>query len=156
MRKHLIIGLTALLGLFAIAAASRADVYIHVPFVTVRVGDGVYVRPPLVGPIIVGQPPIEGSQALPPPRVIGEVPPTPAVVRVPTLDQFAASFKPAPGKYEVTVVHPVTGDPVKFAFTLPEGNLKAVHVRPREIDFEYARTEISIRFIRNGSVRVTE
>jgi hypothetical protein len=156
MRKHLFIALTALAVSLGIATASRADVFIHVPFVTVNVGDrGVFVKPPLVGPIIVGQP-IEVQPVLPAPRIIGETPPTPTVVRVPTLDQFAASFKPAPGRYEATVIHPVTGDPVKFSFTLPEGNLKAVHVRPREIDFEYARTEVSIRFIRNGSVRVTE
>jgi len=157
MRKHLIVGLTALMGLLGLAPASRADVYIHVPFVTVRVGDRpgmVYVKPPVIGPIIVGQP----VDVLPPPRpAVIEVPgPQPAVVRVPTMDEFAASFKPAPGKYEVMIVHPLSGEPVKVAFTLPEGTPKRVTVRLREIDFEYARSEVSIRFIRNGMVRVTE
>jgi len=155
MRKHLILGLIAFASLFAMATASRADVFIRVPFVRIHVGDRpgpVIVNPPLIPPIVIDQSP----DVLPAPRVIVEGQPTPAVVRVPTLDQFAATFKPAPGKYEVMIIHPVTGDPVKVAFTLPEGNLKAVHVRPREIDFEFARSEVSIRFIRTGAVRVTE
>ncbi len=170
MRKHLIFGLAAMTALVG-STAARADVFIRVPFVTVRVGNPgpVVVNPPVTGPIVVGQPPVTGPiivgqpidvppVVLQPPRVIVNEAPPQAVVatRAPTLDEFAKSFKPQPGKYEVVIQHPVTCEPVKVCFTLPEGCPRKVHVYPREIDFDYGRTDVSIRFIRDGRVRVTE
>jgi hypothetical protein len=169
MRKHLIFTLAAFTGLFGFGAPARADVLIRVPFVTVHVGSpgtGVIVNPPLTGPIIVNPPaappfvigqPIDVPPVGSAPRVIVQEPPPRVVVqRAPTLDEFARSFQPAPGKYEVVIQHPVTCEPVKVCFTLPEGCPKKVHVRPREIDFDYGKTDVSIRFIRDGRVRVTE
>ena len=159
MRKHLVFGLAALTALIG-STAARADVFIRVPFVTVRVGNPgpVIVNPPVTGPIVIGQPIDVPPVVVQPPRIIVNEAPPPVVVatRAPTLDEFAKTFKPQPGKYEVVIQHPVTCDPVKVCFTLPEGCPKKVHVRPREIDFDYGRTDVSIRFIRNGSVRVTE
>ena len=159
MHKHLILNLAALATLLAVTAASRADVNIRVPFVRVHVGPGaVVVSPPVVGPIVVERP-------APLPIIIGQPVDVPPVVliqpriivnRVPTLDEFAASFKPAPGKYEVVILHPVTCEPVKVCFCLPEGCPKKVKVHNREIDFDYGRSEVSIRFIRDGRVRVTD
>src|SRR6266852_1682093 len=159
MRKHLVLSLAALTGLLGITTAARADVFIRVPFVTVHVGGPgrVVVNPPVAPPIIIGQP-IDVPPVVPPPRVIETQPAAPVVVvqRAPTLDEFAKSFQPAPGKYEVTIQHPVTCEPVKVCFTLPEGCPKKVRVHPREIDFDYGKTDVSIRFIRDGRVRVTE
>jgi hypothetical protein len=159
MRKHLVFGLAALTALIG-STTARADVFIRVPFVTVRVGNPgpVIVNPPVTGPIVIGQPIDVPPVVVQPPRIIVNEAPPPVVVatRAPTLDEFAKTFKPQPGKYEVVIQHPVTCDPVKVCFTLPEGCPKKVHVRAREIDFDYGRTEVSIRFIRDGRVRVTE
>jgi hypothetical protein len=159
MRKHLVFGLAALTALVG-STVARADVFIRVPFVTVRVGNPgpVIVNPPVTGPIVIGQPVDVPPVVVQPPRVIVNEAPAAVVVatRAPTLDEFAKTFKPQPGKYEVVIQHPVTCDPVKVCFTLPEGCPKKVHVRPREIDFDYGRTDVSIRFIRDGRVRVTE
>jgi hypothetical protein len=166
MRKHLVLSLAALTGLLGVTAAAHADVFIRVPFVTVRVGSPppvvvspppVVVSPPATPPIIIGQPIDVPPVVAPPPRVIEVQPAKPVVVqRAPTLEEFAKTFQPAPGKYEVTIQHPVTCEPVKVCFTLPEGCPKKVRVHPREIDFDYGKTDVSIRFIRDGRVRVTE
>jgi hypothetical protein len=158
MRKHLVLGLAALTGLFSFGATARADVFIRVPFVTVRVGTPgpVIVNPPARPTVIIGQP-VDVPPVEPAPRVIVQEPPARVVVsRAPTLDEFAKSFQPAPGKYEVVIQHPVTCEPVKVCFTLPEGCPKKVRVHPREIDFDYGKTDVSIRFIRDGRVRVTD
>ncbi|MGH7174534.1 MAG: hypothetical protein ACRELG_30065, partial [Gemmataceae bacterium] len=49
----------------------------------------------------------------PGPLVIPDLPP-PAIVPVRplTIDEFAASFKPLPGRYEVLLIHPKTCCPV--------------------------------------------
>src|SRR5262249_9693354 len=67
-----------------------------------------------------------GNQAPPPvPQQEVVVPttpvPPPTVVRPLTLAEFAESFKPAPGTYEVVLLHPDTCCPVKVCFTLPCG-----------------------------------
>jgi hypothetical protein len=174
MRKHLVVALGALIALLAMTAAAQADVFVRVPFVRVYVGDApgsVVVSPPFIRPIVVDRP-------APPPQpiIIGrpvDVPPvttqdrvivpeprpaaTPVVAnRAPTLDEFAKTFKPAPGKYEVVIQHPVTCEPVTVCFMLPEGSPKKVRVHPRQIDFDYGKTDVTIRFIRDGRVRVTE
>ncbi len=160
MRKHLVLGLAALTGLVGFGATARADVFIRVPFVTVRVGTPgpVIVNPPVTGPIIVN-PPARPAVIVGQPIDVPPVESSRVVVipqRAPTLDEFAKSFQPAPGKYEVVIQHPVTCEPVKVCFTLPEGCPKKVRVHAREIDFDYGKTDVSIRFIRDGRVRVTE
>jgi hypothetical protein len=93
---------------------------------------------------------------LPPAQPVPAAPPPPAVVipaRPPTLAEFAATFQPAPGTYEVVLTHPVSGNPIKVTFTLPAGNPKKVHVHRREIEFDYGRHFVRLRFDRQG-VRV--
>jgi hypothetical protein len=82
---------------------------------------------------------------LPPPRVLPVEGP-PAVVQPITLCDFAAAFKPAPGKYEVLFVNPVTGCPTPVCFTLPCGCVKDVRVSRRQITFDYGTSKVTIKF----------
>lgn len=122
-------------------------VLVQTPWVTVRVGRAAPVMPPAapVGPAFVP----------------GEPPPVPLpipveVARPLTLNEFAATFKPKAGRYEVDLEHPVTHQPVKVAFALPEGTPRRVQLHRRELDFDYGRKQVSIRFLGNGEVRVRE
>jgi hypothetical protein len=166
-------GLPALLAVTALAAPARAQVAIRVPFVDVQVGPagGVYVRAPGVvvnvppGPVIVPAPrpvivPLRPAPEAPPP-IPGEErvlvppppPPQPAVVRALTPDQFASSFRPKAGTYEVMLEHPFTGRPVNVRFTLPPGNPRVI-VRRLFVEFDYGRFSVIIRFFRDGTVAV--
>lgn len=80
--------------------------------------------------------------------------PPPALVRPPTHAEFARQFQPAPGRYEVVLLHPFTHCPVQVCFTLPPGCPKKVRVERRELEFDYGRCEVEIRFYRNGTARV--
>ncbi|HEY7315821.1 MAG TPA: hypothetical protein VH643_41210 [Gemmataceae bacterium] len=100
--------------------------------------------------------PIAPDGALPPPQVLPS-PPPPAVIPVQplTLSQFAASFQPLPGKYEVLLVHPKTGCPVKVCFTLPPGCLRGMRVTGHKIVFDYkCQHDVVIRFLHFGKVWV--
>jgi hypothetical protein len=44
---------------------------------------------------------------------------------------------------------------VKVTFSLPEGTPSKVRVSKREIDFEYGKHSVGIRFHHNGSVSVS-
>ena len=112
MRSVLPASLLALAALAGATAAARADVFIQVPYVTVRVGrprPAVPVAAPVYAP-----PSTPADFGAPPPVPGAEVPP-PAVpvARVPTLSEFAASFRPLPGTYKVVLQHPVTCAPVE-------------------------------------------
>jgi hypothetical protein len=143
----------------AAVAAARADVVVVTPFVTVRVArparplPAAPVAPSVEAP---GLPPAPGE---PPPVPIPAVP-VPAVevpavaARAPTLAEFAAAFKPAPGTYKVVVQHPCTGCPVEVCFTLPPGCPRKVRVHKRMLDFDYGRHDVRIRFLADGGVRV--
>jgi hypothetical protein len=61
-----------------------------------------------------------------------------------TLDQFAKTFQAKGGSYDVDLINPVTNQPTKVRFTLPEGAPRNVHVRPNEIEFRYG----VLRFVR--------
>ena len=52
--------------------------------------------------------PVLPGSPLPVPQVRPSPPPAVLPVRPLTLDEFAASFKPLPGQYEVLFVHPKT------------------------------------------------
>ncbi len=98
----------------------------------------------------------QAQQRLPLPRIVP--PPRPVrPVRPPTIHEFARTFRPLPGKYDVVLCHPYTGQPVRVCFTLPPGCVKVV-VRKKlfcyEIDFEYRDCEIEINFKRRGRVKV--
>lgn len=99
---------------------------------------------------------------LPAPQALPDVPPPsiappPAVVplRPMTVQEFAATFKPLPGNYEVLLIHPKTCCPVKVCFTLPPGCLRKVRVTKHKIVFDYkCQRNVVIRFICCGKVRV--
>jgi hypothetical protein len=169
MRPLLICSLPALAGL---TAPARAEVYVRVPFVTVQVGrpvGEVYVRVPFVTvrvsrPVPAAPPAVPAAEpgapfapGDPPPvplePVTGPAVPVPAV-RAPTVAEFAASFRPLPGRYDVVVRHPATGLPVKVCFTLPPGSPRKVRVHRQKLEFVYPRHTVVIRFLRDGSVRV--
>jgi hypothetical protein len=89
-----------------------------------------------------------------------ELTPAPPVIELPivrpmSLGEFAANFQPAPGTYEVLLLHPKTGCPVSVTFTLPCGCPRRVVVTRREVVFDYGREKVVIRFpILGGGVRV--
>jgi hypothetical protein len=89
-----------------------------------------------------------GAPPLPP------APPPPAVVKALTLDQFAAAFKPIPGTHRVCLIHPRTGQPVDVEFTLPPGVPRKVRVHRRDLEFDYGRQEVHVRFQPRGGVKV--
>jgi hypothetical protein len=92
----------------------------------------------------------------PPP---GNVPPaptpsvSPAAPRPLTLEEFGATFQPVPGTYEVLFLHPCSKKPVTVTFTLPPGNPK-MKVDKREIEFDYGKFEVRLRFRIFGRVAV--
>jgi hypothetical protein len=172
---------SAVLGLLVLTPAARAQVCVQTPWVTVRVGPaGVFVRAPGVTvnvpccatpampPAAVGP----AAPELPPPRRVpvqppatpapappveppATPPPAPAVV-VPTLAQFASTFTPQPGRYEVVLLHPATGQPVKVAFTLPPGTPRRVRLFRYRLAFDCGRHDVVLVFQRNGGVRVRD
>jgi hypothetical protein len=94
----------------------------------------------------------------PPPVIVQPAPvvvqPAP-VVAVPTITEFAATFKPTPGCHRVTVQHPVTCKPVEVCFTLPAGcGCPKVHAHRQSLCFDYGRTEVTARFLHGGRVEV--
>jgi hypothetical protein len=94
------------------------------------------------------------DSALPPPAIL---PPSVAPpLRPLTLQEFAAAFnKPLPGKYEVMLIHPKKGCPVKVCFTLPPGCIRKVRVTEHKIVFDYkCQRDVVIRFLCCGKVWV--
>jgi hypothetical protein len=88
----------------------------------------------------------------PPPPVVPALPVVPG--RVPTVAEFAATFQPVAGNYEITLQHPFTGYPVKVCLTLPPGCAKArVHHR-RRLEFDYGKRGVNVVFDRRGGVQV--
>ncbi len=94
---------------------------------------------------------------LPPPAMLPPTgtPPVVIPVRPMTVNEFVAAFKPLPGKYEVLLIHPKTGVPVKVHFALPPGCIRTVRVTAHKIAFVYAgRCDVVIRFLHSGKVWV--
>lgn len=83
---------------------------------------------------------------------VGELPP-PTPVRPLTVEEFAATFRPEPGTYEVLFLHPVSKKPVNVTFTLPPGCVR-VRWEKREIVFDYGKQVIRLRFRLLGKVAV--
>jgi hypothetical protein len=119
----------------------------------------------LLGDAVAAQsPPLLPPPPMPvpvPPGSIVPVPgnlPAPPVVLTPAPPmshrEFARIFKPMPGRYEVTLIHPGSHRPVHVCFTLPEGCPHVV-VRHRELVFDYGHHhQVVIRFALFGHVRV--
>ncbi len=142
----------------------------------------VYVPGPAYGPSVVIPPPSPylppATTAVPPadPQLPATPPATPPATTLPmpkvldgpptgppappgqvvTLEQFAKTFQAKAGAYEVEVLNPVTKQPTKVRFTLPEGTPKRVEVRPREIEFRYGPFNfVRIEFDNDGAQVVT-
>ena len=70
--------------------------------------------------------------------------------------EFARSFQAVPGqaRYEVVVVHPCTGRPVKVCFSLP-GCPRRVKCGKNSVVFRYGLCKtVVLSFERDGQVRV--
>ena len=133
MRRTFVPGLLSILVCAAWASSGQAGWFVRAPYVTVSGGPGVQVHAPFVDVYVA-----------PRPGPIVLVPPPPVVAPVPTLEEFAATFRPAPGTYEVTIRHSRTCCPVTVCFTLPPGCPK-VCVRRHQLDFEYPCQDVRIR-----------
>ena len=176
MRPLIRFCLPALAFVAGLTSSGRAEVIVQVPFVTVQAGPGgVFVRAPFVNLqlpryVVVPTPMPPPS----PPERIGDPIPVPLpkpgqtdfavpvpltrseATTPPTHREFANTFKPAPGNYEVVLLHPVTNKPVQVSFTLPAGQVRKVRTFPRQINFDYdGRRDVTIRFLADGGVRVT-
>jgi hypothetical protein len=143
----------AAFAVFALAAWSStapAQVIVQTPWVTVRAGrSGVSVDTYWFG---IDTGPLKcAPKAKATPALLTTGPTTP---RAQTLAEFATTFQPKPGNYEVELLHPGTGQPVKVAFTLPDGTPSKVHLRRRALVFDYGRRSVGIHFLLGGRVRV--
>jgi len=147
---------------------------LHLPFVhlTIRHAHRLAVPaappPPVLTPVPLPPPPPPVEEAPRPrpvapdvpalpagsPPVVQAPPPPPPVVKALTLDEFAAAFKPCPGTHRVCLIHPRTGQPVDVEFTLPAGAPGKVRVHRRELEFDYGRQRVDVRFQPRGGVRV--
>ncbi len=79
-------------------------------------------------PVVPATPGLPDSP-LPVPQVVPVLPaPSLLPVRPLTVNEFVSAFKPLPGQYEVLLVHPKTGCPVKVCFTLKPGCIRTVRV----------------------------
>jgi len=115
-------------------------------------------------PIVVPGPAVQAPQVQPPGPIVsvpGQLPPAvaPPGVLLPaapvmTPQQFAQTFKPLPGRYEVTLIHPGSRRPVTVCFTLPDG-CPRVRTHHRDLIFDYGRQEVHVRFQVGGRVKVT-
>jgi len=164
-----------------IPAGAQADVVVRAPFVRVQTGGpGTYVRAPFVnifvpssrpvyvvppGPVFVAPPP-KPVDVPPMPPANGKkktkadpdlAPPQPVQpVEAPTLEQFAKSFQPKSGHYEVTILNPATKQPTTVRFSLPEGTPRRVVLNRQRLEFEYGpRQFVRIEFDRDGVVVTT-
>lgn len=104
----------------------------------------------------VPEAPLSPSDTLPPPQVVPGLPPPVVLPLQPmTVSEFVAWFKPLPGKYEVMLIHPKTGCPVKVCFTLPPGCIRKVRCTRHKIVFDYkCQCNVVIRFLHSGKVWV--
>ena len=114
MRSRSCLGLLAAAALVSAVPSARAQVY-------VRFGQAV--------PVVPATPGLPDSP-LPVPQVVPVLPaPSLLPVRPLTVNEFVSAFKPLPGQYEVLLVHPKTGCPVKVCFTLKPGCIRTVRVK---------------------------
>jgi hypothetical protein len=106
----------------------------------------------------LGQTPVPDVLPPPTPIVVPVVPALPAPPMVParpiTLAEFAATFKPAPGTYEIVFLHSRKKCPVTVCFTLPDCGCPKVCVGKHSITFDYGTKEVEIRFKLFGKVAV--
>jgi hypothetical protein len=149
-------------------------VYVRAPFVNLWVppapvflGPRVYVAPPVYAapppvyvapaPRVVESPPpapVDPQPApQPAPNGTNNAPPPAKAVKALSLEEFAKTFQPKGGNYEVNLVSPINNQITLVRFTLPEGNPRRVHLRPNEIEFDYGiRRFVRIEFDNEGAI----
>lgn len=123
------------------------------------------VEPPDGVPLQIAPPakpvPLPDRDPAPPPTPGQELPkPMPKAdgaktVQALTPHEFACNFKPECGNYEVVLIHPCTGCPVRVCFSL-RPCCRGVVDHGNRIEFDYGciLKDTVIRFNRNGSVHV--
>ncbi len=94
---------------------------------------------------------------VPPQEVAPVIPAAPVQTKLITLDEFAATFQPLPGTYEIMFLHPIKKCPVNVTFTLPaDCGCPKTRVRKHEIVFDYGgKHDVDIHFRLFGKVTVT-
>jgi hypothetical protein len=148
---------------------------LNLPFVHLKIRRAhcLAAPPPVVVPVPdPAAPPVPVPASPPPPPelpaprpVVPDAPAVPAgspplltapppVVKALTLEQFAAAFQPCAGTHRVCLIHPRTGQPVDVEFTLPPGVPRKVRVLRRDLEFDYGRQEVDVRFQPRGGVKV--
>jgi hypothetical protein len=174
MRRILLTSVLTAACLIAGASDAHAQVFVRAPFVRVQVGPGVWVRAPFVNLFFPSAAPIytyppgypvptsPATEVLPQPGLAPNpataqdqkvVMPAPGQPPQPmSLDQFAKTFQAKAGSYDVDLINPVTNQPTKVRFSLPEGAPRNVHVRPNEIEFRYGLLRfVRIEFDKDGA-----
>lgn len=151
-----------LLATFVICVTNSANAADRRPTLLTRLSqiapDGFPLRFP--EPSRLAPTPLRQPEELPSPLQLS---PSPAYVPAPTTvpvvparymthREFAATFRPAPGNYEVMMIHPYTHCPVKVCFSLPPGCIKEVDADRNELRFDYGKWELEVHFKRDGRV----
>ncbi len=177
MKRTLNFSTAVLAGWLGWTSVTQAQVIIRAPFVRIAVGDGVSIKAPFVrintgefgygpyyGPPVAGQPMPPALDVFQPPvpQKLPRVPQAKEDIAPPlplqpvdalTLEQFAKSFKPKAGFYEVTMLNPVTKRPTNVRFTLPEGTPNRILTNRNSIEFVYGlRQYVRIEFDKDGAI----
>ena len=158
---------------FVRVAVGDGGVAVRAPFVRVSTGGAFYgayagypppiYTPGFAPPIVIAPPVIAPSEFQPPaPRPLPRLPQPKEELAPPlplqpvdalTLEQFAKTFQPKAGSYEVTILNPVTKQPTKVRFALPEGTPRRVHTNRDSIEFIYGlRQFVRIEFDKDGAM----
>lgn len=136
------------------------------PIVTVNAPAAPRPMPTLEGPdgvpLQIGPPakpvPLPDRDTPAPPQPKDELPrpkPDGGTIRAMTPHEFACTFKPECGSYEVVLIHPCTGCPVRVCFTLRPCCRGVIdHGNRLEFDYGCFLKDTVIRFNRNGGVHV--
>lgn len=121
----------------------------------------VFTPPVTLAPRVTLQPQVTPFPAYRPQVVVVPVPVvvnpgylTPVGPQAVTLGEFSRFFAPTPGKHDVWIIHPVTRQPVRVCFALPNGKLRDFEVDRRSIRFEFRNGTVHIDFRNNGTVDV--
>jgi hypothetical protein len=150
---------TLVLG--CLGSTAQAQVIVRTPAVNVVVPARVPVvvpsriLPAPAVPVELGAPPAVPLDAVP----VRPVPPVATAVRVQTVSEFVAGFRPAStaGRYEVILQHPCTGCPVKVCFHLPCGCPKKIRTIKNGFEVRYGLCKaVTVRFLADGTVRVRD
>ena len=110
--------------------------------------------PPLAPPLQAQAAPVP-PQAVPTQPQPDFVPPTPAKIAVPTLAEFAKTFQPRPGNYEISLINPLTNQPTPVRFSLHAAP-QNVRLGDNLIEFQFGPNQfVRVEFDRQGAFVVS-